>query len=450
MTMKGPLWRIDAAGAADAAGCSFAPASLLFEHREPSRPWEGSIVAVGHPAEISTVEIPASRRLTFPASVILPALANAHTHLDLTHIGPRPYEALSGFVGWAMSTVRANRAQTLEAARASLRAGIDLSLAGGVVAVGDILGALPGYRPTPNEPDPRALLAADLRATFGDLAVPFAEVFGMGANQPRAIEELNRLAAAGCALQPHAPYTAGRRVYAHAARLAPSTRAPFCTHLAETLDERRFTQHGDGAFRDLLERIGVWDDHAAAEVGRGLHPIEHVLDALGPQRHPFLAAHVNDCPDSLLERVAAARICVAYCPRAHEYFLHPATTGPHSYRRMLDAGINVCLGTDSIINLPPDQSDRLSTLDEMRLLFHRDATPAGTLLAMGTTHSARALGLSESLFTLALGPTAGLIAVDVTGTMQSAAPLDRAMHSRATPHLLRWDTPEFAFAGGAR
>jgi cytosine/adenosine deaminase-related metal-dependent hydrolase len=496
--MNAKIWRLDAAGAADGAGLSMAPASALIS-TEPSQsnPWSCTLLALAHPIEIdrhpANAQVPPERRLKLPTSILLPALVNAHTHLDLTRIGPRPYDPSGGFVGWAMSTVRANRATTPEAALDSLRRGIALSLAGGVVAVADIVGVpppIPGHPPrSPSEADIRVILAQELQRAFGSVgqasslpshdgrleacptaAIGFAEVFGMGPTRHRAIEHLTQLAAAGCSLQPHAPYTASREVYAHAASLCrgapgadPSATNPtprLCTHLAETLDERRFIEKGDGPFRDLLERIGVWNDDAANEVGHGQHPIEHVLSAIGPpggtgfqpvsppsSEHTILtspspsllAAHVNDCPSHLIPQLKANNVSVAYCPRAHAYFNHPQTTGPHRYREMREAGVNVCLGTDSIINLPIHESDRISPLDDARLLFHRDNVTATQLLALITTNAARALGLDESHFTLRQGRLAGLIAVDITGTSEHATPQDRTMQSRAAPKLFQWN-----------
>ena len=73
------------------------------------------------------------------------------------------------------------------------------------------------------------------------------------------------------------------------------------------------------------------------------------------------------------------------------------------------AGVNVALGTDSLVCL--DTPDRISVLDEMRLLYRRDGTDPMTLLRMGTTAGAAGLGFDESLVTLRPGRTAGLIAV---------------------------------------
>ena len=51
--------------------------------------------------------------------------------------------------------------------------------------------------------------------------------------------------------------------------------------------------------------------------------------------------------------LAASNITVAYCPRASHYFGHTN----HRWKEMLDAGINVALGTDSLLCLDtPDQT----------------------------------------------------------------------------------------------
>lgn len=447
--MNPPNWRLDAAGAADAGGVSLAPASLLVARRDGSPPWACELIAVGDPGQIDRHPASAgAARRALPRSVVTPAYVNAHAHLDLTHVGPRAYDAAGGFVAWAMM-VRAARCGTVTAAVESIREGVARSLAGGVVAVGDIVGKA-GNTPHPDTGDARIAGWLAVRE-MGMLGVSFAEVFGVGSWQDGAIEEVRALAARAdrmgangpavgvrFGLQPHAPYSAGRRLYAAACAGA----TPVATHLAETPDERQFVERGNGAFRELLQSIGRWDGAAAGEVGLGAHPIEHVLDAAATSLDSatgLLAAHVNDCPDELIPRLKRERVSVAYCPRAHAYFGHPATTGPHKYREMLSAGVNVCLGTDSIINLPPGQSERLSVLDEMRLLHSRDGTDARTLLAMGTTHGASALGLDPRLFTLAPGELGGLVAVEVGDAPASVDPLRRVMTSRGTPLLLRWE-----------
>lgn len=225
-------------------------------------------------------------------------------------------------------------------------------------------------------------------------------------------------------LQPHAPYTAGLRAFDWASR----QQLPLCTHLAETTSEHDFITHASGSFRAFLESMGLWDDSILTEVGKGLHPIAHLAPALRAAPGRWLVAHVNDCDDPGLQILAETNTSVAYCPRSSSYFRNHESFGPHRYRDMLRAGINVCLGTDSIVNLPPDESDRLSTLDEMRFLFRRDATDPLTLLQMATTNGAHALRLEPALFLLrGRHPIAGLIALDLAHTDPSLPILERAM-----------------------
>lgn len=390
-------------------------------------------------------------------SVLLPGLVNAHTHLDLTHLGPHPFDPDAGFTAWARMIVNA-RLRDSDALRASVNDGIARTIAGGVVAVGDIAGVI--------QTGPiRALQDSGL------LGVSFIEYFGVGTRQEEMIARISTLLdrmnvsyessddraharderrSAGAnpevrphdnahiGLQPHAPYTAGLRLLEWTAQ---QHHLPLCTHLAETLAEREFISRGTGPFRDFLESMGFWDDSILHEVGQGKTPIEHLAPALRAAPRGWLVAHVNDCNDNDLQLLAETKTSVAYCPRSSAYFRNHHSLGPHRYRDMLHAGINVCLGTDSIVNLPPEEADRISTLDEMRFLFQRDATDPTLLLKMATTNGARALGLDPSLFSLA-NPSkgaraiAGLIAVDVSGVNASRPMLERAMQSSGPPRVL--------------
>ncbi|MBL0922304.1 MAG: amidohydrolase family protein [Phycisphaerales bacterium] len=373
-----------------------------------------------------------ARRVDLPGHAILPGLVNAHSHLDLTHAGARPFDRAGGFRGW-LEMVLHVRVREADAVRASVRDGVARSMLGGVVAVGDIAGV---ERMEPTE----ELRSSDL---IGD---SFHEFFGVGERQATtaarvgATLEAHAGEAAGVrlGLSPHAPYTVGLRLYDHAQREAERRNVPVATHLAEGAEEREFVATGRGLFRELLERLGVWDDTALDDVGGGRSPIAHLESAL--LRRPMLLAHVNDCPDADIERLALARASVAYCARCSDYFLRHEEFGAHRYLEMLAAGVNVCLGTDSVINLPPEEAERLSTLDDARFLFARDGADPRLLLRMATTHGARALGLEEGLFTLAPGEAAGLVAVDVEGCAGRTA-AERVMRSGAPARLLAVGKP---------
>lgn len=422
--------RIDALAVIDAAGVRASPGTLLLNLADGAGAAGPGLrtIAAGPTAALAgheAAQAPSTLLFRRPHSVLIPGLVNAHTHLDLTHIGPQPHELGTGFVTW-VDMVRARRHHDDDAIEASVRRGVELSRAAGVLAVGDIAGA-PGGRIT--FAPWRALARGGLRG------VSFLEFFGIGRGEARALDALARLrpdlertlgeapTSATIGLQPHAPNTVSRRVYSAAAALAAEFTPPLrlSTHLAETPEEREFVGSAQGGQRALLERLQVWDDAILNDLGHGLHPVAHLEPVLASAR--YLVAHVNDADDAALEILARTSTAVAYCPRASAYFGAHDRFGPHRYQDMLARGIPVALGTDSVINLPPG-SERtrtetptgrgMSIFDEMQFLFRCDGTDPVVLLRMGTIAGAAALGLDPKAFTFDAGaPLAGVAEINV-------------------------------------
>lgn len=452
-----PVVLIEALATADAAGPVVSPGALLLRFDHPRIPHAATLLAAGTPAEVALHPLAAAaRRVRLPRSVLIPGLVNAHTHLDLTHIGPLPHDPSDdgpGFVGW-VDVIRTRRATEEAAIAESVRLGIGLSLAAGVVAVGDIAGAPNGR---PSLVPWRTLRESPL------LGVSFLEFFAIGRSETPRLESLGAILAEAAAepggpgstepdvarfgVQPHAPNTVGLLAYRWAAERAREMGLRLATHLAETIEERRFIGEAAGPQRELLERVGIWDDALLADIGRGRHPVEHVAEVLAV--HPFAAAHVNDATDEAIEILARTGTTVAYCPRASTYFGAAARFGAHRYRDMLSAGVRVALGTDSVVNLHPWATDgrtveRLGPLDEMRLLHQRDATDPRTLLGMATTAGAAALGLEADRFTFAAPPRdrprpiAGVVAIDLPEGRPERGedPLAAALRTAGHPSLL--------------
>lgn len=419
----GDLVRIDAFAAIDVRSALAGGVTLFLEVAEPTSPWPGRVLALGRTGDVDRHEAARSQRLRVrlqrPNAVLLPGMVNAHTHLDLTHLGPIPHDPGDdggGFVGWIDMVRRGRKLDPGEIAE-SVRLGIDLSRRAGVVAVGDIAGAPRGRM----DPTPLQTLARS-----GLLGVSYAEFFGIGTSEAARGEELvafveahaGSISLAGgvrLGLQPHAPNTVSLANYGLSVDLARRHDLPIATHLAESIEERRFIERGEGPQRELLERLGLWDDALLRVIGRGRTPVQHLAEVLA--RAKFTLAHVNDCPDDAVRTLAGVGACVAYCPRASAYFGAERHFGPHRYRDLISAGVTVALGTDSIVNLPADARRRgLSVLDEARFLRRRDGTDPGVLLAMITVNGARAIGMDPSAFTLSAdGPIGGVVAVELDG-----------------------------------
>lgn len=421
------LLRLDAAALADATR-TIAPASLLLDVNPARAASPLLVLAADLPAQVDRHPAAANaRRVHLPDRLLIPGLVNSHTHLDLTSIAPQPYAG--DFSGW-LDMVRRSRPSEPADIAAAVAEGARLSLASGVVAVGDIAGA-PRGQPT--------LAPTQALAAAGLAGVSFLEFFAIGKGAG-AIERIQHLTDAAprsigpvrVGLQPHATGTVGLAGYRWAADMA-ALGWTVSSHVAETLDERDLVARASGPQREFLERLALWDDSLLREFARGLSPVQHLREVF--ERAPFLLAHVNDAGDPDIELLARTKQSVAYCPRASVYFGNHAIIGPHRYRDMLAAGVNVCLGTDSIINQHPEGG--LSIWREMKLLFQRDHAPARDLLAMATVNGARALALSAEQWTFA--PDRAICAVAsvvVSPTARGRDPLKSALESSTEPELL--------------
>ncbi len=366
---------IHADAAIDAAGCAISPAAMVIRG--------GCVEVVDRPQAIGPLEAEVEE----VQGVLLPGLVNAHAHLDLSDQGIWP-PAGSDFRSW-VGKVRDLRGQRTEAdTAAAVRRGIDLALAGGTCLIGDIVGH-------PARASIEALAASPLQG------VAWIEVFGVGRNAAQGAAQVDAIDRAWptdvggmrIGLSPHAPYSCDRRVY----QAAAETGRHLSTHLAELPAELEFLASGTGPLRDMLEHdIGVWSPHDAVP---GCHPVPHLADVLG--QSSGLCAHCNWLQEAHVDQLAEVGAQVVYCPRASQAFGHaPPVLPSHPWAMLRSAGVNVCLGTDSLLCL--DTPDRISVLDDMRLLMQRDGVDALTLLAMATIDGAAALGWPQS--SVCLGP----------------------------------------------
>ncbi len=349
---------------------------------------EGCIVEVG-----SADQLKGPSTTDLGDCVLLPGFINAHTHLELSHLAGR-VDASVGFFDWVgelvqqMNPAKSDQRQTANA----VAIGLEELLSSGVTCVGDITRQPGQVRPI--------LHASPVRA------VSFGEVIAIGSLRNRLDERL--LAACDrtfeserlkVGISPHAPYTLESKGLQACAKRAESDGLRLCLHLAETLEENAFTQQHAGPLRAHLERCRLWDDAIACP---GMNAIGYAGEA-GLLTSSMLLAHVNYATDDEMDQLAATGVHVAYCPRTHAAFSH----GPHRFTEMIERGINVCVGTDSLASNPS-----LSVLDELRFLYGlRPDVPPSILLDMGTIHGAKALGIESSIGSISPGKWADLVVV---------------------------------------
>lgn len=424
------IFRIHAAAAADHAREWAHPVTAVLELTDPAgevpiRAARARLLTLAHRDLLPPEPAPNETDLDLGSAVLIPGLVNAHAHLDLTSIGPQPHDPDLGFIEWGKFILE-HRPKDQDALAASVRAGVEKSIAGGTIALADIDGS-------------RGAATAHRNDLPG---ISYIEHFGFTDPAAPLPDLPDPASAVRTGFSPHAPYSVSMPTYLAAAR----TTAPLCTHLAESPEEREFVLHARGPMRTFLESIGKWNDAAAAHLDQGRPPLAWFEPALRDAPNRWLLAHVNDCPEGTIDLLRRHGAHVAYCPRASAYFAHDRDFGPHRYRDMLDAGVNVCLGTDSIVNL--DTPGRISVLDEMRLLHRRDAAPADRLFEMATVNGAAALGLDPAGFRFTLGRTlAGLVAVPAESGFDR--PREAALLAETPPRPVLLARPEVVAESGS-
>jgi len=375
---------IEADAIITATGKNYSPGVIRIE--------KDRIVQIGR--QISCAgEKPLSFSSPGKMTIILPGLINSHCHLELSGLaGKIRLRKNQGLLPWLMKILIYRPKRKITQAR-WVKMGIDQSLASGTTTIADI---------SANNQSWRTLAESPIRK------ICFAEVLGFGPKSNSAMDGLaDRMAdmppehlGFWKGVSPHAPYSTDERVYRAGLDKAWREGWRVTTHLAEDPAELEFIRTGQGPWRKVLRTLGLWDKTFKPE---GLTPVAWAK-ARGFLDHPILLAHVNYADDQDIEILGKSQASVVYCPLAHRYFHHPA----HRYRQMLQAGVNVVLGSDSLAG-----SESLSMLDAMREVYQAGGLSAETVLSMTTTGAAKSFGLSSLLGSLEIGKLGDLIILSV-------------------------------------
>ena len=255
--------------------------------------------------------------------------------------------------------------------------------------------------------------ATGMRAGLGLIVIDFPTVYASDADDylHKALTAHDRLKGAPHihpVLAPHGPYTVSdaplRKLRAYANELG----LPIHMHVHETADE-------------------VQGQLAAT----GQRPLER-LEALDLLDSDFIAVHMTQLTDDEIARVARYGMHVAHCPQSNLKL----ASGFCPVAKLLDAGVNVGIGTDGAAS-----NNDLDLLDEMRttamlakaVAGQPSAVAAPRALTMATMGGARALGIADEIGSLEAGKAADFIAVDLSdiATQPVYNPIAQIVYSAA-------------------
>jgi 5-methylthioadenosine/S-adenosylhomocysteine deaminase len=187
---------------------------------------------------------------------------------------------------------------------------------------------------------------------------------------------------------PHAPYTVDDAALTRAVKLSEKHGAPIHMHIDETAFE-------------VSESLRLY----------GMRPVER-LARLGIINDRLISVHTVHPDDREIERLAQAGASVAHCPSSNLKL----ASGFAPIAKMMQKGINIAIGTDSVAS-----NDKLDMLAETRLaamLGKATASDPTTMkvfdmLYAATMGGAKAIGWGDRIGSIEAGKAADLVAINL-------------------------------------
>lgn len=375
-----------------------------------------TIVGVGAREDL-VARFPDAAPTDFGASVLLPGLVNAHSHLELTVMRGFLESEETDFFAWLRKLTVARMSMTAGDLFVSAACGAIEAARAGITCVGDSSSAAAQSMKALGEVGLRGIVYQESFGPDPQLAKENVAKLQDQLAEMRAFESANVRAG----VSPHAPYTVSAPQLDLIARLALDENLPLMMHAAESEAERLFMVDGAGPFAEGLRARGI------AWQGQKISTIEHLARHGVLETRPLLA-HCITVNDADIETMRSAGAGVAHCPKSNAKLRH----GRAPFARFLAANLNLGLGSDSVAsnnNCDILEEARFATLlsrvrgTDFSLGGDSSAPPqtevcATDALFAATLGGARALGLDGQIGALAEGRQADLIAVALDGAHQ--------------------------------
>jgi 5-methylthioadenosine/S-adenosylhomocysteine deaminase len=360
-----------------------APAGGVLEHHAVAIS-QGRIIAILPHGEAMEKYSP-DETVERPTHLLIPGLVNAHTHAAMALL--RGLADDLPLMEWLHDHIwpAENRWMSAEFVEHGSELAMAEMLLGGTTTFNDMY-----FFP---EVVARSAARIGMRACVGMILIKFPTVW---ASDPADYlrkglalrDEYKGHPLISTAFAPHAPYTVEDEHLVKIRRLADELEVPVHTHVHETQGE-------------VLGSV----------VDCGSRPLDR-LDRLGLVSPMLMAVHMTQLEDTEIARLAAAGAHVVHCPESNLKL----ASGFCPVARLLEAGVNVCLGTDGAAS-----NNDLDMIGEMRtaallakgVAGRADAVDAQQVLAMATINGARAMGLAEETGSIESGKWADLSCVNL-------------------------------------
>lgn len=313
---------------------------------------------------------------------VMPGFVNAHNHLAMTMF--RNYADDMKLMDWLFTKIFPLEDKLTEEAAywASLLAMVEM-IKGGTTTFADMYFFMESTVRAASESGMRAALSRGLQGESGDEELDYRlrenlELYDRYHNSSNGRIKVM--------LGPHSVYTCGEAYLRKVVGKSRERGIPVQIHLSETKEEVKscVEKHGSSPVR-YLEAIELLDERTAA-------------------------AHCVVVDDADIDILAAHNVNVVHNPGSNMKL----ASGVAPVVKMLEKGINVCLGTDGA-----SSNNNLDMLEEIRMATYLQkvytddptALPAEVVMRMATAGGAKALGF-ENAGMLTVGKTADIIVLN--------------------------------------
>lgn len=237
-----------------------------------------------------------------------------------------------------------------------------------------------------------------MRAAIGMIVLDFPTVWAQNAEEYlekglRLRDEYREHSRIKTIFAPHAPYTVSEDTLSQIRLLADEMDLPVTMHIHETQAEV------DQAVKDKQQR-----------------PLKSLND-IGLISPNLIAVHMTALEDDEITQLAENGAHVVHCPESNLKL----ASGFCPVGKLLNAGVNVCLGTDGSAS-----NNDLDLFGEMRIAallakgVSKDASCANAneIIRMATINGAKALAIADEIGSIEVGKAADMIAIDFS-TLES-------------------------------
>jgi cytosine/adenosine deaminase-related metal-dependent hydrolase len=323
------------------------------------------------------------------AGVLLPALVNAHIHLELSVYGVvHPPSKSSTMCDWIRVLLKTREesqfsiAEVIDAAQKTAQEQYDSGV-GLMLDIGN--SDLGKFNSCPVE------------------ILSLREMLGPSESATKAAIEAIEKIPSEQAITGHSPYSTSPKLLQYIKNRCRDHNQIFSLHLGENVDEALLLTKGEGCFSEFLQERGSTDSPFPIP-GIDSSAVVGYLQQLGILDSKTLCVHCVHLNVEELTILAGTKARVCLCPGSNKFL----SVGTAPLEAMLDHDILPAIGTDSITSNPA-----LDMWQEMALL--RDAHPdvdSEHILCMVTLGGAIAMGRQNSYGSLEKGKTAKFINIE--------------------------------------